>query len=99
MVYLTHKAGEGKRVHIFTKGISTKRNVIAWLEFELAYSDVSVMNISHNTTEDEEDLLNSTAIDNYGYKKDAEHDFQPAHFVASVYLSYVHSEYNGFKYR
>ena len=39
-----------KRVHTFSKGISPKVNVVAWLEFELAYYDVVVWNVSHYAT-------------------------------------------------
>ena len=36
-----------KRVHTFPKGISPKGNIIARLEFELAYYDVTVKHLSH----------------------------------------------------
>ena len=39
-------------VHAFSKGISPKVNVIARLEFELAFYDVAVQNISHYATGD-----------------------------------------------
>ena len=39
--YLTHR-WENKGVHTFTKGICPKMNVIARLEFELAYYDSAV---------------------------------------------------------
>ena len=32
----------GGGVHTFLKGISLKVNIIAWLEFELAYFEVAV---------------------------------------------------------
>ena len=35
----------------FPQDISLKMNVIAWLEFEPAYQDVTVQHISYNTTE------------------------------------------------
>ena len=38
-------------VHIFSKGISPKVNVIIRLEFELASHEVAVQYISHDTTE------------------------------------------------
>ena len=38
---------EGKRVHIFLKGISPKMNVIAWLKFKLPHWDVAVQYISY----------------------------------------------------
>ena len=38
------------RGHTFPKGICPKVNVIAWLEFELAYSDSAVHCVNHNTT-------------------------------------------------
>ena len=37
-------------VYIFPKDISLKENVKARLEFELAYYDIAVQHISHNTT-------------------------------------------------
>ena len=37
--------------HIFPKGISAKVNVIAWLEFELTYYNVTVQHVNHYTTE------------------------------------------------
>ena len=40
-----------KRVHAFPKSISPKVNVIARLEFELAYSEVAILNVNHYTTE------------------------------------------------
>ena len=39
-----------KDVHTFPKGISPKVNVIARLEFELAYYDVTVHYVSHYDT-------------------------------------------------
>ena len=44
--YLTH-GWEDKGVHTFTKGICPKVNVIAWLEFELAYYDSAVQRFNH----------------------------------------------------
>ena len=40
-----------KEVHIFPKGISPKGNIIAWLEFELAFYDVEDQHVSHFTVE------------------------------------------------
>ena len=37
-------------VYTFPKGISPKVNVIAWLEFELAYYDVKVQHVNHYAT-------------------------------------------------
>ena len=48
--YLTHCWGD-KEVHTFPKGISPKVNVLARLEFELAYYDVTIQYISPHTTE------------------------------------------------
>ena len=31
----------------FPQGISEKKNIIAWLEFELTYNDFAVQHISH----------------------------------------------------
>ena len=39
-----------KEVHTFSKGISPKVNVLAWLEFELASFETSVMLFSHFAT-------------------------------------------------
>ena len=47
--YLTH-SWEDKGVHIFPKGICPKVNVIAWLEYELAYYDSAVHRFNHYTT-------------------------------------------------
>ena len=41
------KLGEDKRVYTFPKGISPKVNVIAQLEFELAYFEAAVQRYSH----------------------------------------------------
>ena len=49
VVFLSHSWGH-KRVHIFPKGINPKVNVIAWLEFELAYYDFAVEHVSHYAT-------------------------------------------------
>ena len=38
------------KVHILLKGISAKVNVIARLEFELAYYDIAVQHVIHSTT-------------------------------------------------
>ena len=40
-----------KGVHAFPKGINPKVNVIAQLEFELAYYDVAVQYVSHYAME------------------------------------------------
>ena len=47
--YLTH-SWEDKGVHIFPKGICPKVNVIARLEYELAYFDSAVNRFNHYTT-------------------------------------------------
>ena len=39
-----------RKVIPFPKGVSPKVNVIARLEFELAYYDVTIQNVSHYTT-------------------------------------------------
>ena len=49
MVLLIH-SWENKGVHIFPKRICLKVNVIAWLEFELAYYDSVVHRFNHFTT-------------------------------------------------
>ena len=46
--YLTH-SWEDKGIHTFSKGIYPKVNVIAWLEFELAYYDSTVQPFHHYT--------------------------------------------------
>ena len=43
--------GGDKGVHTFLQGISLKVNVITWLEFELAYCEVTVQYVCHLTTE------------------------------------------------
>ena len=47
--YLTH-SWEDKGVHSFPKGICPKVNVIALLEYELAYHDSTVHRFDHYTT-------------------------------------------------
>ena len=47
--YLTH-SWEDKGVHTFPKGICPKVNVIARLEYELAYYDSAVHHFNHYTT-------------------------------------------------
>ena len=47
--YLTNN-GKDKGVHTFPKGICPKVNVIARLEFELAYNDSAVRRFNHYTT-------------------------------------------------
>ena len=47
--YLTH-IWEDKGVHTFPKGICPKVNVIARLEYELAYYDSAVHHFNHYTT-------------------------------------------------
>ena len=47
--YLTH-SWEDKGVHIFPKGICPKVNVIARLEYELAYYDSVVHRFNYYTT-------------------------------------------------
>ena len=47
--YLTH-TWEDKWVHTFPKGIFPKVNVIARLEYELAYYDSAVHRFNHYTT-------------------------------------------------
>ena len=37
-------------VHTFPKGICPKVNIIAWLEFELAYHESAVHRLNHYTT-------------------------------------------------
>ena len=46
---ITH-SWEDKWVHAFPKGICPKANVIARLEFELAYYDTTVHRFNHYTT-------------------------------------------------
>ena len=38
-----------KRIHTFPKGISLKVNVIVRLEFELAYYDIAIQHVNHDT--------------------------------------------------
>ena len=40
-------AGGDKGIHIFPKGICPKVNIIAWLEFKLAYFETTVQHFSH----------------------------------------------------
>ena len=47
--YLTHSL-EDKGVHTFPQDISLNVNVIAWLEFELAYYDSTVHRSNYYTT-------------------------------------------------
>ena len=47
--YLTH-SWEDKRAHTFPKGICPKVNVIARLEYELAYYDSAVQRFNHYTS-------------------------------------------------
>ena len=46
--YLYPIAGKNEKVHLFHKSISLKIKIIAWLEFELVYSDVIDQHISHD---------------------------------------------------
>ena len=48
---IQHIASGDKGVHTFLKGISPKVNVIAQLEFELCYFEVSVQYFNHYATE------------------------------------------------
>ena len=41
---------EYKEIHTFPKGIYPKVNILAWLEFELAYYDPAVQRFNHYTT-------------------------------------------------
>ena len=54
--YLTH-SWEDKEVHIFPKGIYPKVNIIARLEFELAYYDVAVQCFNNYTKRTPTQLL------------------------------------------
>ena len=47
-MYSPHR-WEDKGVHNFPKVICQKVNVIAWLEFELAYYDSAVQFLNHDT--------------------------------------------------
>ena len=47
--YLTH-SWEDKGFHVFPKGICPKVNIIARLEFELAYYDSAVQRFNHYRT-------------------------------------------------
>ena len=49
LYYLTH-SWENKGAHTFPKGICPKVNVIAWLEYELAYYDSAVHRFNHRFT-------------------------------------------------
>ena len=50
VLLLTHSWRENKGVHTFPKGICPKVNVIARLEYELAYYDSAVHRFNHYTT-------------------------------------------------
>ena len=54
-------AGAYNNVYFFSKGISPEVNVIVRLEFELAYSDVSVLYMSQNVCQDISNLPQSLA--------------------------------------
>ena len=54
--YLTH-SWEDKGVHTFPKGICPKVNVIARLEYELAYYDSAVHRFNHYTTRTPPDIF------------------------------------------
>ena len=43
-------AGENKGFILFSKCISPKMNIIAWLEFELTHYDVAVQHVSRSIT-------------------------------------------------
>ena len=47
---LTHWLRGDKRVYAFHKRINSKENVIAQQELELTHNDVTVQNVSHDTT-------------------------------------------------
>ena len=71
--YLTHY-WEDKGVHTFPKGICPKVNVIARLEYELAYYDSVVHRFNHYTTrtpaKDREGLITAANNSNYNIRTD-----------------------------
>ena len=58
MCYLTHSR-ENKGVHTFPKGICPKVNVIARLEFELAYYDSTTHPFNYYTTMSPQECVES----------------------------------------
>ena len=61
MYYLTH-SWEDKRVHTFRKGVYPKVNVIAQLEYKLAYYDFAVHRCNHYTTRTLPDILEEMVV-------------------------------------
>ena len=62
--YLTHR-WEDQRVHTFSKGVYLKVNVIARLEFELAYHDSAVYRFNHYISRRPRTIYNSMIISKY----------------------------------
>ena len=50
MIQFDPLLGERKRIHIFLKGISPKVNLIALLDFELAYFKAAAKKVNHCAT-------------------------------------------------
>ena len=59
---LTHNC-EDKRIIPFPRGISLKVNVIVQLDFNLAYYNVTVQHVSHDTPGTLPDVIKSYDID------------------------------------
>ena len=66
--YLTH-SWEDKGVHTFPKGICPKVNVIARLEYELAYYDSAVHRFNHYTTKTPLCIIMLWALLNISWKQ------------------------------
>ena len=62
--YLTHR-WEDKGVHTFPKGICPKVNVIARLEYELAYYDSAVHRFNHYTNRTPPNFLSGGSLGPY----------------------------------
>ena len=80
MVLLTH-GWEDKGVHTFPKGICPKVNVIARLEYELAYYDSTVYRINHYTSRTPPINLEFHQLDHKFYK------YIPAYFSGNLTIS------------
>ena len=57
--------GGNKGVHAFSKGISSKVNVITWLEFELVYFEAAVQYFSPYATWTPENFIKDNRRNNF----------------------------------
>ena len=89
--YLTH-SWEDKRVHTFSKGICPKVNVIARLEYELAYYDSAVHGFNHYTTRTHTPCKKGISLNYSLYFKWV--FIQTVHLTIHMYLSLMPNLHN-----